>query len=216
MASLIDVLDESDYGLFILAPDDVSNIRDISKKIVRDNIIFELGLFIGRLGSDRCFLLVPRDVEDLHLPTDLLGITPAVFDPDRQDCNMVAALGPACNRIRKSVAKLGKLHKAPVSLEENVSISGATSADDLTSDPDDCIALIQSWMGGRPASENLHAIKYDYVDRELRLSLGSARKFIEIAAKRWDYVAERKGKDLILFRQETTRFNKSGDFDWFR
>src|SRR4051794_840743 len=69
MASLIDELDESDFGLFILAPDDVTAIRSTSKQTVRDNVIFELGLFIGRLGSDRCFLVVPRGVEDLHLPT---------------------------------------------------------------------------------------------------------------------------------------------------
>ena len=107
LASLIDELDESDFGLFILAPDDITAIRDASKQTVRDNVIFELGLFIGRLGSDRCFLIVPRGMEDLHLPTDLLGVTPAMFDPDRQDENMTASLGPACNRIRKAVTKLG-------------------------------------------------------------------------------------------------------------
>src|SRR3954471_4213025 len=77
MASLIDALDDSDFGLFILAPDDVTAIRDTSMKTVRDNVIFELGLFVGRLGNDRCFLIIPRGVEDLHLPTDLLGLTPA-------------------------------------------------------------------------------------------------------------------------------------------
>src|SRR5437016_9064168 len=107
MASLIDVLDEADFGLFVLAPDDIAAIRDTSKLTVRDNVIFELGLFIGRLGNDRCFIVVPKDVEEMHLPTDLLGITPATFDSDGQDGNMVAALGPACNRIRKAIMKLG-------------------------------------------------------------------------------------------------------------
>jgi predicted nucleotide-binding protein len=60
VASLIDRLDDSDFGIFVLAPDDVTIMRDVNGRTVRDNVIFELGLFIGRLGADRCFLIVPR------------------------------------------------------------------------------------------------------------------------------------------------------------
>lgn len=76
MASLVDELDQSDFGLFILAPDDVTAVRDQSRQTVRDNVIFELGLFAGRIGIDRCFLIVPRGVDDLHLPTDSLALLP--------------------------------------------------------------------------------------------------------------------------------------------
>jgi len=107
MESLIDQLRVSDFGVFILAPDDVTKIRKASKLTVRDNVIFELGLFVGHLGHDRCFLVVPRGVEDLHLPTDLLGVTAAKYDPQRQDKNLLASLGPASNRIRREVAMLG-------------------------------------------------------------------------------------------------------------
>lgn len=198
MASLIDELDQSDFGLFILAPDDITAIRDTSKKTVRDNVIFELGLFVGRLGCDRCFLIVPRGVDDLHLPTDLLGLIPAAFDPDRQDGNMVAALGPACNRIRKALLRLGAV--AP---QQSPPVAAAPEQPEaLCSDPTDCVALIQSWMGSRLAKENLRAIRYDDVDRELKLIPGSARLYLEKAASRWRYTAEQKGKDIILFKQE--------------
>lgn len=50
MASLLDQLDSSDFGLFIFAPDDVTAMRDRTHSTVRDNVIFELGLFAGRLG----------------------------------------------------------------------------------------------------------------------------------------------------------------------
>jgi predicted nucleotide-binding protein len=109
MASLIDTLEDTDFGLFILAPDDLAVIRDAQKRTIRDNVIFELGLFVGRLGIERCFMIVPRGIEDLQLPTDLAGLTPATYEPDRQDGNLVAALGPACNRIRKAVEKLGRI-----------------------------------------------------------------------------------------------------------
>src|ERR1041385_3980900 len=161
MASLIDVLDEADFGLFILSPDDVTAMRAHDVQTVRDNVVFELGLFIGRLGSDRCFLIVPTGVEDLHLPTDLVGITPASFDPDRQDGNMVAALGPACNRIRKAIGKLGH-----VTVTETPVSEVSAAPDELSSDPNDCISTIQSWMGSRAAPDNSRVMRYADVDRE--------------------------------------------------
>jgi hypothetical protein len=192
---LIDLLEENDFGLFILAPDDVAAIRDKVVLTVRDNVIFELGLFIGRMGSERCFLVVPKG-EELHLPTDLLGITPATFDPERQDGNLVAALGPACNRIRKSVKKLGSIS---ASVERSPDAYSAQH-DALVSDSNDCISLIQTWLGARSSSENRKAIRFDDVDRELKLARGSALQYIEVAAGAWNLVVDRKGKDFILFR----------------
>jgi Predicted nucleotide-binding protein containing TIR-like domain len=197
MASLMDQLDESDFGLFILAPSDVTAIRETLKQTVRDNVIFELGLFIGRLAAERCFLIVPTGVEDLHLPTGLLGLTPATFDPDRQDGNMVAALGPACNRIRKAVVKLG-----PVSAPAPSEVPPQQAAmEELYDDPDDCMCLIQSWMGVRTARDNTNMIRFADVDRELKLAPGSAKLYIEEVARRWRYQAARKGKDTILFEK---------------
>ena len=194
MASLMDVLEESDFGLFILSPDDITAIRDTSNPTVRDNVIFELGLFAGRLGIERCFLVVPNGVDDLHLPSDLTGLTPAQFDPNRQDGNLIAALGPACNRVRRTVAKYGPIvQRTPPTTAE------AKGDEGLISDPTDCVALIISWMGKRPMGDNTGAIRYDEVDRVLRLVPGSARQFIEKAASHWGYRAAMKGKDIILF-----------------
>jgi hypothetical protein len=54
-------------------------------------------------------IVMPRGVNDFRLPTDLLDLTPATFEPNRQDKNLIAALGPACNRIRKAMENLGIL-----------------------------------------------------------------------------------------------------------
>ena len=78
-------------------------------------------------------------------------------------------------------------------------------------DRNDCIALIQSWMGHRSSSENRQALKYDDVDKELGLASGSARLYIEEAATQWNYVARIKGKDFILF-EEAPRPPRRSDY----
>lgn len=198
MSSLLDELNESDFGLFVFAPSDVTEIKDNKKHTVRDNVVFELGLFIGRLGPERCFILTPRDVEDLHLPTDLTGITMATYNPDRQDGNMVAALGPACNKIRIAISRQGKL---TVPTQQAPQTPAHVSAPPPVTDPDDAKSLIQSWMGSRPSTQNRQAIRFAEVDSLLNLEPGSTEKYIEEVAATWRYVPQRKGKETILFKQ---------------
>lgn len=197
MASLVDQLDETDFAVFILAPDDVTKMRKTEVASVRDNVVYELGLFSGKLGIERCYMITPRGDDDLHLPTDLLGLTPASYDADRQDGNMVAALGPACNRIRKGIKQLGPVRPTTTAPAEPQPISTA-----LLEDENDCISVIQSWMGSRPSGENTRAMRFDEVDRELKLAPGSARKYLAKAAARWGYVVEREGRDTVLFRDK--------------
>ena len=120
LESILEVLGKSDFGLFIFAGDDITKIRRTDYVTVRDNVLFELGLFIGRLGRERNFFLVPRDEKDFRLPTDLLGITPLPFDPNRSDGNMVAALGPACNRIRAVIKRLQKFTPSVTPLQDTL------------------------------------------------------------------------------------------------
>ncbi|QZD86676.1 TIR domain-containing protein [Qipengyuania psychrotolerans] len=194
MDDLASQLEESDFAIFVLAPEDVTIIRGEEHRTARDNVIFELGLFIGRLGRERCFILVPRSNKELHLPSDLLGITPLTYEADRTDGNLVASIGPSANKVRRAVERLGRF--------KPVDHTDAISEDDveLVSDENDIISLIQSWMGQRPTGANKGAIRYAEVDKSLGLVPGSAKKHIEQAAQRWNYVPERKGKDVILFR----------------
>lgn len=97
-----------DFAIFIFAPDDLSNIRGKSVSITRDNVIFELGLFIGSIGRERCFIIKPRHV-DLHLPSDLLGITTADYDNQRSDGDLAQAMTSACVKIKKIIKDLGML-----------------------------------------------------------------------------------------------------------
>lgn len=101
--SLYGMARQVDAAAFVFSPHDEAFVRGKMKLAVRDNVVFELGLFVGVLSPERCFILKPRSFSDLNFPSDLLGITPADYADDRQDGNMVAALGVACSRIRRAL-----------------------------------------------------------------------------------------------------------------
>jgi len=67
------------FAVVLLTPDDVGRAADAPSDQVkyraRQNVILELGYFIGRLGRDRVCALMEGDVE---LPSDILGV---VWEP---------------------------------------------------------------------------------------------------------------------------------------
>lgn len=102
------------FALFVFTSDDSLQLRGTSHRVVRDNVVFEMGLFIGAFGLPRCMHIVPRGVDELHLPSDLLGLTALDYPVDRPDKNRIAALGPACNRIRRRLREVAvDLRDAP-------------------------------------------------------------------------------------------------------
>lgn len=121
-----------DFALFIFTPDDISSIRNSEKRVVRDNVIFEMGLFVGAIGKSRSFILKPRDV-DMHLPTDLLGVTPADYEANRSDSDLVSATNRACSLIKNEVDRHGLInHVSPY--ENKKIISNPASYDLLEQD----------------------------------------------------------------------------------
>jgi len=74
--------------------------------VPRDNVVYELGLFSGVLGPERCFFVTPRG-SSIHLPSDLAGITAGDYDPNRSDRNLQAAVGPFCGKVRIKLSALG-------------------------------------------------------------------------------------------------------------
>lgn len=105
--SIIQALKGMDFGAFIFAPDDIISIRGEEGTVTRDNVSFELAMFIATLGRDRSFILVPRDRGDLRLPTDLVGMEPIDYESDRIADNAAAATGTASNAIRRQIKDLG-------------------------------------------------------------------------------------------------------------
>ena len=96
---------ESDYAVFIFHPDDQVFIRSVEYNSVRDNVVLELGLFIGSLGLDKCFILIPKSTDrSFRLPSDLLGVTVSHYDV--QDENILRAITPSCTKIKFAIKNL--------------------------------------------------------------------------------------------------------------
>lgn len=105
LESLCEALQDFDFAIFVFSPDDVTVIRDSAYSTVRDNVLFETGLFIGRIGKGRVFYIAPQGM-DIHLPTDLIGFQPERYDSSHP--NIIAAIGSACTAIKKQISNLGK------------------------------------------------------------------------------------------------------------
>ena len=98
-------LQKVDFAALVLSPDDTVISRKATTQAPRDNMIFELGLFMGALGRDRAFLVCPRGI-DVKIPSDLIGVTPLTYNPDNHS-GLVAAVGPASNEIRNIMLNSG-------------------------------------------------------------------------------------------------------------
>lgn len=61
------------YAVVLLTPDDVGGLRhdSVLSPRARQNVILEMGFFLGRLGRDRVSVLLKGDVEE---PSDIHGI----------------------------------------------------------------------------------------------------------------------------------------------
>ena len=105
LESLVQMAPTFDFAVLVLTPDDVVTKRDNSKNAPRDNVLLELGLFIGTLGRERTYFVHPR--EDMALPSDLAGINPINYDANRSDNNLRAAIGPVATSLRSQLKKLG-------------------------------------------------------------------------------------------------------------
>lgn len=72
--SLVTAAAQTDFAVLVLTADDIVVSRRKKRPSPRDNVIFELGLFIGALGRERVVVVKPQGV-DIRIPTDLLGVT---------------------------------------------------------------------------------------------------------------------------------------------
>jgi len=105
LQSLENEVDNCDFAIALAHADDLTQSRGENWPAPRDNVIFELGLFMGRLGKERAILMEPRD-EGVKLPSDLAGITTIPYRYQKGN-DAAAIMGPACNALRDHITHLG-------------------------------------------------------------------------------------------------------------
>ncbi len=104
--TLMTALPRFDFAVLVLTTDDLIRSRDTDAFSPRDNVLFELGLFMGRLGRSRTFMIHQRSPAP-KIPSDLSGVITATYDwPRQDDKNYLAALGPACDSVRQVIREL--------------------------------------------------------------------------------------------------------------
>ena len=80
-----------------------------ARPAARDNVYFELGLFIGALGLDRTYIMSASP--NLQLPSDLQGLMWLPYR-EREDDNVRAAVNDATLQIMARVETLGRTNNA--------------------------------------------------------------------------------------------------------
>ena len=69
---------ECEFGLFVMTPHDLMVTEDGTAGVPRDNVLLELGVFLGALGKGRALFVFAGD-DKPRLPTDLSGMTAGIW-----------------------------------------------------------------------------------------------------------------------------------------
>jgi CRP/FNR family cyclic AMP-dependent transcriptional regulator len=99
-------VEDSDFGIAVAKFEDVIHTRGTAHVAMRDNVVFELGMFIGRLGRHRTFLVHPA-IKDLVLPSDLKGITTLSYIVPAKPDEITPRIAPVCTEIVKIIRQRG-------------------------------------------------------------------------------------------------------------
>lgn len=106
---LLRKLEESDFGIFVFTPDDKAVIRKENLDVVRDNVLYELGLYTGKLGRKSTFIIAPDNLtKEFHLPSDLIGINYGTYGVSKINSNPESAVSTFCTKLKSQIFNKSK------------------------------------------------------------------------------------------------------------
>jgi predicted nucleotide-binding protein len=90
--------DGAGFAVVLMTPDDVGKAKDALdvKSRARQNVVFELGFFIGKIGPERVAALVKGNIE---LPSDFDGVVYISLDKEDWKTKLGAELKTAGYKI---------------------------------------------------------------------------------------------------------------------
>jgi hypothetical protein len=92
---------KTNYAVMVFGSDDEILHREKQVWVARDNVILEMGLFIGRLGRANVLYVAPED-QDWKRPTDFLGLAP-IYCKQVSGRLPVEAAAAVAERIRAAI-----------------------------------------------------------------------------------------------------------------
>jgi uncharacterized protein YodC (DUF2158 family) len=124
LESLVEAALRFDFAVLVVYPDDMTTSRGKSQQAPRDNVLLEIGFFIGALGRKRTFVVYDRTA-NIKIPSDLAGVTLASYQPHGSG-NKQAALGPTCTKLKSVISELGRLVRLGAVGEEELPAVGSS------------------------------------------------------------------------------------------
>jgi Predicted nucleotide-binding protein containing TIR-like domain len=115
LETLVEKSESFDFAILVLTPDDMIESRGTVTQAPRDNVLLEIGLFVGVLGPRRTFVVYDRGA-GLKLPSDLAGVTKASYQRHKSD-NLRATVGACCTEINTAVKALGLRPRRPANFD---------------------------------------------------------------------------------------------------
>jgi len=85
--ALLKATETYDFAAFLLTADDERTMRSVSGRVPRDNVVFEYGLFLGRLRQGRVLGFVEAETK---LPSDVAGIQMERFQVPKDSHERIA------------------------------------------------------------------------------------------------------------------------------
>ena len=105
-----------DFAVMVFGPDDIVLSGDDKISVPRDNVVFELGLFMSQLEQERALLVVPNALHRrIKILSDLGGLKAVDYEPPRTRShkNLIRALHEPIKQIRKRIKEKGPRPTAP-------------------------------------------------------------------------------------------------------
>lgn len=121
--SLEDALYDFDIAIVIFHPDDSGKIKGEKTHFTRDNVVFEYGLFFGRLGREKCYVVYPNNL-DLRIPSDLMGMHNAPYEYlDTKNAETVKSL--MSNAAKMIISRIGEVSHEKRTPPANIQVIGS-------------------------------------------------------------------------------------------
>lgn len=120
LESLMNVKGNYDFAILVFNPDDKTESRGEVQPVTRDNVLFELGLFMGVLGRKRTFFVYNSD-DNVKIPSDLKGITSSIYKTKGSGEGLLSDISSAVDQIRDQVRREGPLPRVdPVTTQAGI------------------------------------------------------------------------------------------------